>query len=58
MTMADYGYSEFTPGTDWGMSCTKSVWGFDAFQDGVDRFRACLETAEKCKKFEARKDLK
>ena len=54
ISIADCGYSEFTPGTDWGMSCTKNVWNFDPFEDDVNKFRACLETAQRCKKFETR----
>lgn len=43
-------YSEATPGQAWQMYCRKQVWEFDPYEDGLDRFRALLETAQTCPK--------
>lgn len=53
---ASPGYSELTPGTDWSMVCGERVWTFDAYEDGVDRFRALLETAQTCRLFRRREE--
>jgi hypothetical protein len=47
ISKADYEYN-------WEMSCQKEVWDFDSFDDGVNKFRGCLETAQRCKTFKPR----
>ena len=55
MATADSGYSEYTPGTDWSMECMEKKWNFDPFVDDVDKFAACLNTAQTCRKWKERK---
>lgn len=55
---ASPGYSEMTPGDDFGISCLKGVWRFDAFQTTQDEFEGILKTAETCEHFELRDELK
>ena len=47
----DYGYSEYTPGTDASMDCMKSVWDFNFMEDSHEEFVKTLRTAETCEHF-------
>lgn len=51
---ASAGYSEFTPGTNWSMSCIETVWEFDAENDNEVTFAKCLDTAKTCNLFKQR----
>jgi hypothetical protein len=57
LTLADPGYSEFTPGNDWAMSCSKDHWRFDPYTDYTDKFAQCLDTAQICPDYAERKGL-
>ena len=53
--MADAGYSEYTPGHEFMMSCGKNRWTFDAFTTGQDEFGAMLSSANTCPDYEEQK---
>lgn len=46
------GYSEYTPGYEFSLSCNKDIWSFDQYSDGLKQFREKLQIAATCKKFE------
>jgi hypothetical protein len=48
----EQGYSEWTPGSDFSLSCGKSFWEFDDIDDGLEQFREKLQSAERCAAFE------
>jgi hypothetical protein len=50
----DYGYSEYTLGSDFHMQCGKNYWEFLNYEDGLDEFLAKLESAELCATFKLR----
>ena len=52
ISKAEGAWSEVTPGEDWRMECSKGVWEFDTYTDGIARFRECLTTAESCEHFQ------
>jgi hypothetical protein len=53
---ADPGWSEYTPGRDWSMTCSKNKWEFDSIMDGVEQFSKVLNTANDCDEFIERKE--
>lgn len=53
-SMADEGYSEYTPGSSFDLDCMKDHWKFDPYVDSLEKFKNCLLTAETCKDFERR----
>ena len=48
---SDPGYSEMTPGSDFGMSCVKGKWDFDSDVDGQEEFGRKLMTANTCEHY-------
>ena len=52
MLTAEPDYSEFTPGCEWYMGCSALVWEFNPYEDDVNKFRKCLESALECAFFE------
>ena len=44
-------YSEWTPGSDFEMSCGKGHWSFDAFKTSQQKFQQMIETAKTCSDF-------
>lgn len=56
LSTADYGYSEYTPGTQFNMSCDKNHWDFDPYRETEDTFREKLLTAKNCEDFKFYKD--
>lgn len=56
--LAQPGYSDLTPGSDFHLECGKGYWEFDAFEDGLDEFREQLEAAERCSDFEKRESIR
>lgn len=47
----DPGYSEYTPGYEWAMECSKDVWSIDPWSASTDQFRQWMRSAETCSKF-------
>jgi hypothetical protein len=45
------GYSELTPGDDFGMSCFKNHWRFSAYKTTEEEFAKILQSAEACPDF-------
>lgn len=50
----DPGYSEYTPGNDFHLECSKNMWEFDNYGDQLSDFRQKLEVANVCGLFEER----
>ena len=50
------GYSEWTPGDAFALSCSCGYWVFESDDDGLDDFRRKLESAETCADFSPRGD--
>ena len=48
--MAERGYSELTPGSDFSMVCTLNHWIFDPNSTQA-HFRACITAARTCSDF-------
>jgi hypothetical protein len=48
------GYSEMTPGDDWGIGCSMDVWRFNGYVDDREEFARCLDKAKTCRYFEQR----
>jgi len=48
---AEPDYSEYTPGSDFHMSCNKSHWDFDAFNTSQEEFGKMLTSARNCPDF-------
>ncbi len=48
----DPGYSEETPGYDWGMECYKQKWTLDSYSITTDGYRKIMLTAETCDSFD------
>ena len=48
---AEPGYSEYTPGSDFALSCSKNYWVLDTVYDTIDVFRKKLMSAESCADF-------
>lgn len=53
---ADPGYSEWTPGSDLSIYCTKSHWDFDNYDDDLKKFLTYINKAETCPDFIERDD--
>lgn len=51
---AEGSYSEYTPGSDFVLNCTKGYWEISPYRDELDDFRQKLESAERCLAFEER----
>ena len=49
---ADPGYSEFTPGSEFTMGCTKDHWDFDAYLDGQKDLFKKITSARNCPDYE------
>lgn len=47
----DYGYSEYTPGSNASMECAEDVWDFDFMSNTQEEFVETLRTAETCEHF-------
>ena len=54
-SQSDPGYSEYTPGNDFGMSCGKKKWDFSSHTTTQDEFGAMLASAESCPDFKDKK---
>lgn len=54
-SQSDPGYSEYTPGNDFGMECYKNKWSFDSGMTTQDEFGAMLASAETCPDFEVKR---
>jgi hypothetical protein len=52
---AEEGYSDWTPGSDFQMFCSKNHWTLDPYRDSEDKLREYYETAKECKDFVSRK---
>jgi hypothetical protein len=46
--LAEPGYSEVTPGSDFSMSCNRNRWTFDTFEASREDFHRIMIAAEKC----------
>ena len=51
-------YSEYTPGSNFSMNCSKAHWVFDAELETEESFREKLLTALTCGDYEFNEDLK
>lgn len=51
-TLGDRGYSEYTPGWDFSMSCGKNVWDFDSFETTEEEHCRNMLTANTCEHYE------
>jgi len=51
------GYSEYTPGSDFHISCASSIWKFDSTATTQEDFGKILQTAETCLNFELKADI-
>lgn len=54
---ADWGYGEYTPGSDMHMGCDIDHWKLDLYHDYDGSFRRKLLSAETCEDFSAREEL-
>ena len=45
------GYSEYTPGSEFDISCSKNHWQFDSYKTDQKEFGKILSTAEHCGDF-------
>lgn len=52
-TQADFGWGEYTPGTNFQISCLKNKWQFDTFNDSQEKFGEVLSSAETCPDFKS-----
>jgi len=52
------GYSEYTPGTDWSMSCLKNHWSMSGSYISEEDYRKNILMAETCKDAEEKKIVK
>lgn len=48
----EYGYSEYTPGSDVRIGCDKGVWDLDNYMDTEVDFRRKMLTANECKYYD------
>ncbi len=55
---ADAGYSEYTPGYDFSLSCNKGYWTFENYSDELTDFRNKLTNAELCADFKLHNTIK
>lgn len=56
--VATPGYSEYTPGDDWGAYCWRGVWTLDPRKDNGEKYRKKMLTANHCKYFELSQTVK
>ena len=47
------GYSEYTPGWDGSLSCSKGKWDVDFMEDDSASFRKKMQTANACEEYKA-----
>lgn len=46
------GYSEYTPGSDASLGCTKQKWEYEPNNDTDQSFRKKMKTADNCEEYE------
>ena len=49
--VAEPGFSEMTPGSEFSMSCIRGYWVLDPWEDSEEILREHLKMAETCKDF-------
>ena len=54
---ADYGYSEYTPGSDFDIICIKRHWDFSPSHTTQKEFGEMLLSAQTCKDYEFKEPL-
>lgn len=52
---AEPGYSEYTPGSDFNLSCHKGHWELDTYEDDASTMGRLLRLAARCPDFEPHK---
>ncbi len=50
--MAEPDCSEYTPGSNFSIECTKHHWSFDPYADGQVDYARCLATAQNCPEYQ------
>ena len=57
LSVGQPGYGEYTPGSDFDMICIKGIWEYTRYFT-QEHYCNCIMAAERCPKFEERKNTR